>query len=85
MRWVWRLIRYLRGNCEVCGGKGSVALHKLTRGLAGVSHVGLGLGAGRVSTLSVVIPCPHCTEPGELLSRLPAGIPGRSQGGGDAA
>lgn len=85
MRWVWRFVRFLRGNCEVCGGDGNVRLHRIARGLFGASDAGRGLGVGHAAALSVVIPCPHCTEPGELLSRLPAGMPYRSQGGGDVA
>ena len=70
MRWVWRFLRYLTGNCEVCGGSKGMQL-RFAEGPRSLRH------------LSVVIPCPHCTSPGELLANLPAR--GSAPSGGDAA
>ena len=71
MRWVWRLIRFLRGNCEVCRNRGAVSLR-------------FAQGQRALRPLSLVIPCPHCTHPGELLRNIPCRA-GGSWDGGDAA
>jgi len=65
VRWVWRFIRFLSGNCEVCGGRGEAKLFKVVRTGA------VAAPTTHAIPLSVVIPCPHCNSPYELLMRLP--------------
>lgn len=36
MRWVWRFIRFLCGNCDVCHGKQQVTLSRVGRSVGGV-------------------------------------------------
>ena len=71
MRWGWRFIRFLTGNCDVCGGKQHVKLSKLTRGLWDDRGPARGLGIARAMSISVVVPCPHCADPSGLVDRLP--------------
>lgn len=36
MRWVWRFIRYLTGNCEVCRGRQQVKMRRPGRSVGSV-------------------------------------------------
>lgn len=37
MRWVWRFLRYLSGNCEVCGGRQVVKMRRPGRSVGAVA------------------------------------------------
>lgn len=36
MRWVWRFLRFLAGNCEVCGGRQQVMVLRAGRSVGAV-------------------------------------------------
>jgi hypothetical protein len=60
-QWVWRFLRYLPGNCDVCGNRRVVQVRQISddRGLR---------------PCSVVVPCPHCVSPNQLAANIdPAG------------
>jgi len=82
MRWVWRWFRFLAGNCDVCDGERRVKLAKVVS-TGSRSFASSGLGQAHALPLSVVVPCPHCADPTDLISRLPA-VKSTSEGG-DAA
>lgn len=57
MRWDWRWVRYLPGNCDVCGN----------RRVMQVRQVADDHGLRRCS---VVVPCPHCVSPNQLTANV---------------
>jgi hypothetical protein len=66
--------------CEVCTN-GQVLVSRMSRVSGGFLAEALGAGAVFASSLSELVPCPHCTDATRLLSLLPAAFPVETPGG----